>query len=69
MDRGYVQNSSQSDQSVSTIEMAPHCSQKLHIVRWPLSPEAQATRSFGICEQFELEKGVMISDLTNSNSV
>jgi hypothetical protein len=21
------------------------------MVRWPLSPEAQATRSFGICEQ------------------
>jgi hypothetical protein len=35
--------------------MAPHCSQKLHIVRWPLSPGAQATRNFGIWEQFELE--------------
>lgn len=42
-------------QSDSTIEIAPHCSQKLHIVRWPLSPEAHATRSFGICEQPVLE--------------
>jgi len=33
----------------STMEIAPHCSQKLHIVRWPLfAPEAHATFSFGI---------------------
>jgi hypothetical protein len=32
----------------STIEIAPHCSQKLHIVRWPFNPDAHATFNFGI---------------------
>lgn len=33
--------------------MAPHCSQKLHIVLSPFVPGEHATRSFGIWEQFE----------------
>jgi hypothetical protein len=37
------------------MEMAPHCSQKLHIVRWPFRPAAHATRSLGIWEQLVLE--------------
>jgi hypothetical protein len=35
-------------QSESTIDIAPHSSQRLHMVLCPLGPAAQATRSLGI---------------------
>jgi hypothetical protein len=44
--------------SESTMLIAPHCSQKLHIVLSPFVPGEHATRSFGICEQFELKDEV-----------
>ena len=42
-------------QSESTIDIAPHSSQRLHMVLCPLGPAAQATRSLGIWEQEVLQ--------------
>ncbi|KIK98648.1 hypothetical protein PAXRUDRAFT_823621, partial [Paxillus rubicundulus Ve08.2h10] len=38
------------------MDIAPHCSQKLHIVLEPSGPAEHATRSLGIWEQCELRK-------------
>lgn len=56
------------DQSLlSTMEMAPHCSQKAHIVRGPFELEAHATRSFGIWVQFVLSRVNRVSIMNRTD--
>jgi hypothetical protein len=48
-------------QSRSTMAMAPHCSQELHMVRERPGPAAHAMRSFGSCVQFALSRQTVSS--------